>query len=122
MQARRPNDSRNGRLTSGKKLIVFYVGDTEEELPLPNAVVFRTSLKRGIRPDEFATTVFFEDFVGQRLGSHLPLRPKLRYPTVGFCGFAGYRLMPMSASGERRGVWLDGYVTGFLPLRCGRGL
>jgi hypothetical protein len=78
----------------GKKLIVFYVGDTEEELPFPNAVVFRTSLRRGLRPNEFATPVFFEDFVGQRLGSYLPLRPKLRHPSVGFCGFAGYRLMP----------------------------
>ena len=65
----------------GKKLIVFYVGDTEEELPFPNAVVFRTSLRRGLRPNEFATPVFFEDFVGQRLGSYLPLRPKLRHPT-----------------------------------------
>jgi hypothetical protein len=78
----------------GKKLIVFYVGDTEEELPLPNAVVFRTSLRRGLRLNEFATPVFLDDFVGQRHGPDLPLRPKLRHPTVGFCGFAGYRLMP----------------------------
>jgi hypothetical protein len=78
----------------GKRLIVFYVGDTDEELPLPNTVVFRTSLRRGLRPNEFAMTVFFEDFVGRRLGSCLPIRPKLQYPSVGFCGFAGYRLMP----------------------------
>ncbi|MGZ5374766.1 MAG: hypothetical protein ACXWDK_10915, partial [Aeromicrobium sp.] len=80
--------------TLGKRLIVFYIGDTEEELPLPNAVVFRTSLKRGLRPNEFAMSVFFEDVVGQKLGTSLPLRPKLRLPSVGFCGFAGYRLLP----------------------------
>ena len=77
-----------------KKLIVFYLGDTEEELPLSNAVVFRTALRRGLRPNEFAMTVFLEDFVGQEPSSYVALRPKPKHPTVGFCGFAGYRLMP----------------------------
>lgn len=99
----------------GKKLIVFYVGDTEEELPLPNAVVFRTSLRRGLRPNEFAMTVFFEDFVGQKLGSDLPLRPKLHHPSVGFRGFAGYRLMPdvsVSRKARRALRWVrDGLPT-----------
>ena len=93
----------------GKTLIVFYVGDTDEELPLANAVVFRTSLRRGLRANEYAMTVFFEDFVGQKLGSYLPLRPKLRQPSVGFCGFAGYRLMPdvtISRKARRVARWM----------------
>ncbi len=81
-------------LELGKRLIVFYVGDSEEEVPLEDSVVFRTSLRRGARSNEFAMVVFFEDVVGRRLGSCLPLRPKLNSPSVGFCGFAGYRLMP----------------------------
>jgi hypothetical protein len=78
----------------GKKVVVFYVSDFGDEVPLPNSVVFRTSMKRDLRKNEFAMPVFVEDFVGERIVSGIPLRPKLRSPSVGFCGFAGYRLTP----------------------------
>ncbi|MGH9895167.1 MAG: hypothetical protein ACREA0_24930, partial [bacterium] len=74
-----------------KKLIVFFVSDSDAEVSLENALVFRTSLRRDLRPNEFAMAVFIDDFLGERLGSDLPLRPKLQCPSVGFCGFAGYR-------------------------------
>jgi hypothetical protein len=97
----------------GKNLVVFYVGDTDEEVPLPNALVFSTSLRRGQRSNERAMAVFFEDFVSDRLGAQLPIRPKLARPSVGFCGFAGYRLMPdapLRRKIRRAAKWLrDGF-------------
>ena len=68
MQERQPNDSRIRAADLGKKLIVFYVGDSEEELPFPNALVFRTSLRRGLRPNEFATPSSSKISSGRDLG------------------------------------------------------
>lgn len=75
-----------------KPLLVFFWSDSEEHVPI-DAVVFRTSLSRSTRlPNEFAMPAWTEDFIGQRMGNHLPLRPKLERPVVGFCGYAGPRL------------------------------
>ena len=77
---------------SGKPTIVFFWSDSAEDVPLGNAVVFRTSLYRSRRkPNEFAMPAWSEDFVEKHLGSQLPLRAKREKPIVGFCGNAGPR-------------------------------
>jgi hypothetical protein len=80
--------------TSGKKVIVFFVSDSDDAVPFADSIVFRTSIERGLRSNEFAMAAFVDDPVTERLASHLPVRPKLTLPSVGFCGFAGYRLSP----------------------------
>jgi hypothetical protein len=76
---------------AGKKLLVFFWSDSEEKVPLPNSVVYRTSLSGSTRgANEFAMPAWSEDFVEAHLGSRLPFREKSDLPIVGFCGFAGY--------------------------------
>jgi hypothetical protein len=73
----------------GKRVLVFFWSDSEEPVPVPNAVVLRTSLSRsGRRPGEFAMPSWSEDFVAAHLGGQLPLRRKAAEPVVGFCGKA----------------------------------
>jgi len=77
----------------GKPLVAFFVSDSDDEVPLPNSVIFRTSTSRDLRQNEFGMPVFFEDVLQSNAGI-AALRLKKRFPTVGFCGFAGYRLVP----------------------------
>ncbi|MGH2747930.1 MAG: exostosin domain-containing protein [Actinomycetota bacterium] len=79
---------------ANKRLAVFFLSDSQEEIPLETAVTFRTSLQRGIRLNDFALPAWGDDFVSRLLRSCVPLRPKLARARVGFCGFAGYRLLP----------------------------
>ena len=74
---------------AGLRTIVFFVNDSAEEVRLPSATVFRTSLHRSTqRANEFAQPAWSEDFVTRYLGGALPIRQKARKPTVGFCGMA----------------------------------
>ena len=73
----------------GKRVLVFFWSDSEEPVPVPNAIVLRTSLTRsGRRPGEFAMPSWSEDFLAAHLGGRLPLRSKGAEPVVGFCGKA----------------------------------
>lgn len=80
--------------SNGKLLLVFFFGDSDEAVPFDEAIVFRTSLNRGQRANEFAHPAWADDIVGKVMGDQLPLRPKLDVPIVGFRGFAGYRMLP----------------------------
>ncbi|MFH0770277.1 MAG: exostosin family protein [Candidatus Peregrinibacteria bacterium] len=74
---------------TGKKIVVFWHGDSDSEVPLPNAVVLRTSLYGATRrPNEIAMPAYSPDLLS---GAPLPLREKSAVPTVGFCGWAEYR-------------------------------
>lgn len=79
---------------AGKKIIVFFFDDSEEEIPFDNAFVFRISLQSGARSNEFALPCWIHDYAGTELNGVVPVRPKWTRPVVGFCGFAGYRLTP----------------------------
>jgi hypothetical protein len=86
---------------AGKKLVVFFFDDSEEEVPLENSLIFRISLQRGQRNNEFAFPAWIHDYAGTALDGATPVRPKWSVPTVGFCGFVGYRLLPDESFGRR---------------------
>jgi len=72
----------------GIPLVVFYVADSEEPVPVGDAWVYRTSLRRSRRgPRELAMPALSMDVVRQELGD-LEVRPWAPRPTVGFCGYA----------------------------------
>lgn len=72
-----------------KPIVVFFWSDTDEMVPIENAVVFRTSFYRSRkRSNEFAMPAFSQDFAEKYFCSQLPVRAKRKKPTVGFCGNA----------------------------------
>lgn len=75
--------------SAGKPAVFFSGSDSEEPLPVGDAWVFRTSIRRSRRsPREFAVPAWSEDFVERYLGGQLPPGPKRSKPVVGFCGYA----------------------------------
>lgn len=80
---------------AGKEVIVFYVHDSAEPVPLDGSIVFRTSLYASRRqPNEYAMPAWSEDIVDRYLGGQIPVRPKSDVPVVGFCGYSD----PLAAS------------------------
>lgn len=74
-------------MEAGKRVVVFFWSDSEERIPIENAVTFRTSLSRSVREvNEFAMPAWSEDFVDRYCGGDLVLRTKRSKPVVGFCG------------------------------------
>jgi hypothetical protein len=74
--------------SSGKRLVVFVDCDRYEEVPFPEATVFRTSLYRSTRkPDEYAQPAWTGDLIGSHRNGRLQFREKKKEkPVVGFCG------------------------------------
>lgn len=72
----------------GKRAIIFFNNDSDEEIPIENAIVFRTSTYRSRRrPNVFGLTAWCEDFVGVYRDGNLPIRSKQSRPAVGYCGY-----------------------------------
>jgi len=81
---------------AGKDVVVFYWSDSDEQVPIKNAMVFRTSLYRSRRrPNEFAMPAWSEDYVEKYLHGKLPVRSKRMKPVVGFCGYAPPLKLPL---------------------------
>lgn len=75
-------------LAAGATPVVFNVSDSSEPVPVPGALVVRTSLHRSAaRIDEIAQPGFHEDLL-EYVGGVLPTRRKSGPPVVGFCGVA----------------------------------
>lgn len=75
-------------LAAGVTPVVFYVSDTSEPVPIPGALIVRTSLHRSVgRIEEIAQPGFQEDLL-EYVGGAVPIRPKSGPPIVGFCGVA----------------------------------
>jgi hypothetical protein len=73
---------------AGKPVLVFFVSDADEPVPVEDAIVLRTSMYRSQRrPREFAQPAWSEDFLERYFGGQLPLRRRGK-PVVGFCGLA----------------------------------
>ena len=78
---------------AGKPVVIFFNSDSNEEIPIENSVIFRTSFYRSTRrPNEFALPAWSEDFVERYLGGKLLLRQNRPRPVIGYCGY----------------TWLDG--------------
>lgn len=76
----------------GKKIIIFFNNDSDEYIPIENAVIFQTSLYASRRrPNEFALPAWTSDFCGRYLGGKISLRAKTDVPTVGYAGYVDYR-------------------------------
>jgi glycosyltransferase involved in cell wall biosynthesis len=74
--------------THSKKVLVFFPGDSDEEVVIPNAIVFRNSqYKHKKRDNEIIMPGFAVD-LGSKYG--LLERIKTTIPTVSFCGWANY--------------------------------
>jgi hypothetical protein len=73
-----------------KKVIVFFNSDYEEKIPIPNAVVFRTTFFRSKRDaNEFAVPGWSLDFIKEIKNADWP-RKKTSTPVVGYCGYVDY--------------------------------
>jgi hypothetical protein len=73
---------------AGVPVVVFYIADSTERVPLDGAVVFRTSLMRSQRaPNERAMPALSVD-LRQELGGSSAERTWRERPVVGFCGYA----------------------------------
>ena len=88
-----PNDlarrAAEAALYAGKPAVIFFNHDSEEEIAVPNSLIFRTSFTRSRRrPNEYALPAWHEDFVERYFGGELPVRPRQDKPTVGYCGYA----------------------------------
>ncbi|MBT4119705.1 MAG: hypothetical protein HOJ16_01425 [Candidatus Peribacter sp.] len=73
----------------GKKLIIFWHGDSDAPIADSNAIVIRTSQYRStIQKNEIMMPAYAEDL----LEGELQLRTKHSgNPVIGFCGWAGYK-------------------------------
>lgn len=70
-----------------KKLLVFQVSDSDKEIPVTNAVFFRTSLyKSRQRENEFALPGSDSDLLKEFKQNKLEIRKKQARPNVGFIG------------------------------------
>jgi len=69
----------------GKKIMIFAHGDSDNDIPVRNSIIFRTS-KYGEdkKSNEIMMPAYAEDLLGS---STLEYRQKKDKPTVGFCGW-----------------------------------
>lgn len=111
---------------AGKRLIIFFWSDSDDDVPIENAMLFRTSFYRSKRKfNEFAMPAWSEDFVEKYLGAQPPIRQKSVNPTVGFCGYAAPLKEPMSKklkSALRWGAGLVGVKKKLIPSRSGAAI
>jgi hypothetical protein len=74
--------------TFEKRLIIFFNNDSDEDVPVDNSIVFRTSFNRSERKkNEFAVPGWSVDFLSRYLGGAVKIRGKSITPTVGYCGY-----------------------------------
>lgn len=79
----------------GKMILVFFEDDSVEQVPIENAIVCRTSLNKSKQNQhELPLPAWGSDVVGTLLNGNVPVRPRFSRPSIGFCGFAGYKLIP----------------------------
>jgi len=72
----------------GKRVVVFFLTDSDEKIHIDNTIVFRTSLYGSKRTSEYAMPGWNEDLVTMYMNSKLHLRVKKDKPVVGFCGYS----------------------------------
>jgi hypothetical protein len=81
----------------GKRLIIFFNNDSDENVPVENSIILRTSFYRSTRlPNEFAVPGWSVDFLHRYLGGKLPVRKKPESPVVGYCGYLDRLGLPES--------------------------
>lgn len=82
----------NRARAAGLRTIVILNSDSTAAIPLPDVLVFRTSLNRRTRaPHEFALPAWHEDLVANHLDGRVTLKERPDVPSVGFCGLVATR-------------------------------
>jgi hypothetical protein len=74
---------------SGKKIIIFFPGDSDEDVPIPNSIIFRNSQYKHKKHDNEVIMPAYAVDLGKKYG--LLERPKAPKAVVGFCGWASYK-------------------------------
>lgn len=76
----------------GKPLLVFFCSDSSEEVPLDNAIVYRTSMNRSTkRSHEQAWPIWTCDVLCSYGDGSVAERPWTLRPSIGYCGYVDYR-------------------------------
>lgn len=71
-----------------KKIIVFSYGDSDDDIDVPNSIIFRSSQYRyKIKKNEVIMPAIADDL---SIGIETKFRNKSEKAIVGFCGWAGY--------------------------------
>jgi hypothetical protein len=74
-----------------KPIIIFFNSDSSEEIPVKNAVIYRTSFFASQRkPNEFALPGWSRDFLKSYLQGQIRLRDKKELPVIGYTGYVDY--------------------------------
>jgi hypothetical protein len=81
---------------AGKKTLIFFWHDSDEFIPLENAIIYRTSLTRsGRRPGERVLPVLVKDWGAEAGGRPINLREFNPRPVIGYCGYVVKRKTPL---------------------------
>jgi len=76
----------------GKPLLVFFCSDSYEDVPLEDAIVYRTSMDRSTRkPCEQSWPIWTCDILRSYGGGMVAERRWTSRPSVGYCGYVDYR-------------------------------
>ncbi|MDX2078482.1 MAG: exostosin family protein [bacterium] len=71
-----------------KPIVIFFHHDSDEPIPVPNSVIFRTSFyKSQQKPTEYALPTWNEDPLKVHNQDQLVIREKQSTPVLGFCGY-----------------------------------
>jgi hypothetical protein len=66
-----------------KKILLFYNDDDDSVFNFKNSIIFRTSLYKSIKPNNYLSLPAFCNDIGKDIEF---IREKLYIPTIGFCG------------------------------------
>lgn len=77
--------------TYSKKILIFFPGDSDEEILIPNSIIFRNSQYGYKKQDNEIIMPGYAVDLGRKYG--LLERKKGEVPVVGFCGWANYRTL-----------------------------
>jgi hypothetical protein len=78
-------------LANGKKLLIFYNNDNDQVIPVPNAIVFRTSFYESSRDaDTHALPGWSVDFMSAYGKELFPLSEPASDLKISYCGYVDY--------------------------------
>ena len=72
----------------GKKLLIFFNSDSDEEIEIENSIIFRTSFyKSSKKANEFALPGWSNDYLQVYSSGRIQLRNKNELPKIGYAGY-----------------------------------
>ncbi len=93
-----------------KKVIVLFNHDSDEDIPIDNAIIFRTSFYKSRQKHcEFAMPGWSRDYMKTDFGGHIVIHKKPEIPAVAYCGYTN--------KFKKSVKLLYSYFRGKLPIR-----